>query len=46
MDRGVNIPWIGGKHPMGRGVKIPWIGSLYTMGRGQNIIDGGSKSHG
>ena len=26
MDRGVDIPWVGGRYTMGRVVKIPWLG--------------------
>jgi hypothetical protein len=48
MDRGVDIPWVGGQntmdrggqYTMGRGVNIPWVGGRYTMGKG------GSKYHG
>jgi hypothetical protein len=30
MDRGFNIPWIGGQNTMGRVFNIPWIGgSIY-----------------
>jgi hypothetical protein len=46
MDKGFDIPWVGGqniivgfRYPMGRGVKIPWIGVRNTMGKG-------SKYHG
>jgi hypothetical protein len=30
MDRGVEIPWIGGQNTMGRGVDMLWVGgSIY-----------------
>ena len=33
MDRGFDIPWVGGQHTMGRRVDIPWVGGQYTMDR-------------
>ena len=35
MDRGFDIPWIGGQNTMGRGFDIPWVGGQYTIDRGQ-----------
>ena len=32
MDRGVDIPWVGGQYPMDRGVKIPWVGGMIYHG--------------
>jgi hypothetical protein len=30
MDRGVDVPWVGGQNTTGRGVDIPWVwGSIY-----------------
>ena len=30
MDKGVNIPWVGGQNAMSRRVNIPWVGwSIY-----------------
>ena len=40
MDRGVDIPWVGGFKipwvdiPWIGGVKIPWVGGQNTMGKG------------
>ena len=30
MDRGVEIPWVGGRYTIGREIDIPWVeGSKY-----------------
>jgi hypothetical protein len=34
MDRGVEIPLVGGQNTMGRWVDMPWVGGRYTMVRG------------
>ena len=42
MDRGFDIPWVGGskyhgkggRYTTGRGFNIPWIGDQNTIGRG------------
>ena len=37
MDRGFDIPWVGGQHTMGRGSKYHGYGVRYTMDKGFNI---------
>ena len=32
MDRGVDIPWVGGRYTMVKGVNIPWVGGSICHG--------------
>ena len=39
MDRGVNIPWVGGQNTMSRRVNIPWVG-VKILWIGESIYHG------
>jgi hypothetical protein len=47
MDRGFDIPWVGGQKTMEKGFDIPWVGVQNTIGWGFDIPwVGGSKDNG